>query len=155
MHEAPPVLSALDLIGVENELILIELDQPSDIKHLFHEDIDVVFFGVHIEDMQCIVYPVVMGWHMASISTIVRCIKQILRDRPPSEIKINFLIHRIDLMDLEFNKKERGSRIKGYLSMLGKKTLQGSNVIITSCKFEPMLRDLCDRKFLIQTKPNV
>jgi hypothetical protein len=84
----------------------------------------------------------------ACLTVCVKCesvtmIKKVMRSLPCS---VDFIIvNRIDLMDNNFSKKERGAQIKGHVSMLAsKKILNGANMIITSCSTEYSLRDLAN-----------
>lgn len=138
---APPILSELDFAGIQGELVLIELEEFSEIKACFPPQKTLFFSSDYDEIRQA--YPYFQGIVVDSIQKFVKAVKLACNENPG--ININFVLHRIDLLDLEINKRERGSLRKGLLMTLTKKILQESNVFITSANEEWSLRELADR----------
>jgi hypothetical protein len=138
---APPILSKLDFIASEGALIIIELEEFSEIKACFDTKTTLFFSSDYDEIRQAYSYS--SGILVDSIQKFVKAVKVACGKNPG--ININFVLHRVDLMDLEISKKARGSLRKGLLMTLTKKVLGKCNVIITSSTEEYMLRELCDR----------
>jgi len=132
MIKAPDILSPLDFFGIEGELILIEFDEEVQLESCFCDVIAFTPQPVDIRNVKC------AAIQCDNIARAVRMIKGVNQ-------KVDFLIHRIDLFNLDLTKRSRGNLIKGHVSMLGPKILRGRNVFFTSCKEEYMLREVCDR----------
>lgn len=133
---APDILGKLDLAAIHGELILIELEILEDLLPA-------------IDPLSCIIFSaasVFGGFALriesTELSPIIRSIQKTCKDQ---EININFIIHEIDHMDLDKDKRSRGALHKGLLSQLPKRLLKGSNVIITSTREEYSIRELADR----------
>ncbi len=139
--KAPLILSKLDFLASEGALILIELEEFNEIKACFDTKTTLFFASDYDEIRQA--YPYSQGVIVDSIQKFVKAIKLACGENPG--ININFVLHRVDLIDLETSKKNRGSLRKGLLMTLTRKVLGKCNVIITSATEEYMLRELCDR----------
>lgn len=147
MHEAPPVLSPIEFAGMQNQVILMEMDHESD-----HIDI----LDCCIKGKNNIIYSPDFhfgnreGYEFSAICTVDSVVKInniISRLIHPVDYHI---IHRIDLMDLSFGcKRKRGEQVKAWLSMMcSPKILKGSNLIVTSENTEYTIREKIASMFL-------
>lgn len=139
-HEAPPILGKSDLLGIEGETILIEFTESEDFfkecKNLLDGNLILIF---HPESDPP---PHWLEGYAIECDNIIKCVRSIRKmDTLPDLV----IFHRIDLMDLETSKKLRGAYRKGQLSLVTKKHLKNTNLLLTSCETEYMLRELSDR----------
>lgn len=143
---AAPLLWQLDLASIEGKLILVELELLEEILPSLQGRALIVFSNLPDEFGDCFV-------RAEGISKIVLSIQRTCKEFSKDErININFLIHGIDMMDLNLDNRRRGSLRKGMLSMLPSRILKGANVIVTSSQEEYMLRELCDRHINLRTE---
>ena len=146
MKQAAPIIGPLEFSGVENNIILVEHDEDDFILKLLHASLtgknNIIFSpNDHMqikEDFNGLFTVIMESDSIIKTSKIMKSF--------PSNLKNDFyIINRIDLFDLNFNKRERGAQIRGHLAMLaGKKTLRGANLIVSSCSIEYSLRELAN-----------
>lgn len=133
-----------NVVSGNGKIILVELEEFSDIASCFPICLDVLFFTPNADEFLDVTHPLFNGWKAHKIIQIIRTIQRVSKNWQDEIMNINFLIHRIDMMDLDLSKMERGSIRKGMIGQLSKKILKGSNVIITSSQEEYLLREICD-----------
>jgi hypothetical protein len=144
MKEAPPIVGPLEFAGLSNSVILIEKDEDDESLSLLREPMCGKNNIIFSSDPICVLPKKFNAEFTAnatvkSIAMVHRMIKSI--DNPVDF----YLIDRVDLMNLDFSKRERGSQMKAYISMLcSHKTLRGANLIVTSCNSEYTLREVAD-----------
>lgn len=141
MKIAPPIIGPLEFSGIKNNIILVEHDEEDCgidlLSKVLSCRMNMVFTPNEFTKQS--------NWNsettgvllIDSIAKIHRCIKNIA-------VSLDFfVINRIDLMDLNFSKKEKGAQTKAYISMLcSKKILRDANVIVTSGKSEYTIREI-------------
>jgi hypothetical protein len=140
MIKAPPILGPMDLLGLTNSKVLIEGEEELILSFstcLIGKT--VVCFTPNLEELSDLSNIEMVAVQTDSIIKTVKTIKECQADI--------YLIHRIDMFLLDFDKRARGQQIKGWLSMVNHKYLKGGNLIISSAKEEYMLRELADHYF--------
>lgn len=139
----------MDTLSEGGKMILVELEDIAEINTCF-QGRDLLCFTPNPDELRGLDG---MGWVAHGIMKVVRTIQRTSKNWPHDpdgfncvgpKMNINFLIHRIDMMDIDMSKKDRGLIRVGMLGQLSKKILKGSNVIITSSQEEYRLRDMCD-----------
>ena len=142
MKIAPPILGPLEFAGMQNQIILVEHDDDDDslalLAKVLSGKINIIFSQ---EDHTMVGFDALHSvvFHVDSVSRI----KKVIQLVPEMDY---FVINRIDMMDTNFHKRERGSQIKAHLSMLcSPRLLRDANVIITSVNSEYMIREIADK----------
>jgi hypothetical protein len=149
MKDAPPILGPLDFAGMKNNIILIEHDDDDCsidlISKVIEKEVNIIFSpSLYMDSM---VGRELKNSAIAFTDSIARVRTVIKRAHELSEFQFGFfVINRIDMMDLDFNKKEKGAQTNAYLSMLcSRKLLRNANVIVTSAKSEYKIREIADK----------
>ena len=148
MKQAAPIIGPLEFSGVENNIILVEHDEDDAILKLLDSPLtgknNIIFSSE--DNLECghafnAMFTVMMQRNsIIQVAKIIKSLSQTVDFR--NEF---YIINRIDLFDLNFNKRERGAQVRGHLAMLaGKKTLRGANLIVSSCSIEYSLRELAN-----------
>lgn len=138
-HIAPPVIGKMDLLGISNKLILVEAEDSFRAIHPCIKDETNIIFCHNSDD---VIYEGMQDSAIVTVESIYR-VYDIVK-KLNSEVD-NYIIHKIDWLDLELSKRVRGSQVKAYLSMLSSpKILRGANLIVTSCQTEYTVRDIAD-----------
>ena len=158
-HEAPPIIGLMDFFGLENNIILIEHDDELN-------SIDVLGFYLNGKD-NIIFQPKALGFNkpniidctesyisfVDSISQVYKMIRTLSSATKPQEAFHSYLINRIDFLNLDMDKKKRGSQMAAFVSMLAsKKILLGANLLITSGNSEHKLREIANKTINIKTQ---
>jgi len=154
MIEAPPILGPLEFAGVENQLILIECDEGACVLELLGAAIsykdNIIFTPDEVMPAAYLGRGEILIANINSIAKINNTIRSINMNGSCADF---FIIHRIDMMDIHFSKKERGAQINAYVSMMASpKNLRGANVIVTSCLHEWKLREIADKFISLRTQ---
>lgn len=141
MKHAPPILGTLEFAGMNDKLILVEHDDDDDINlmwRILHNKINIIFSPAEITPKFGSVFTAVV---------ITDTIARVHKMMKSVNAEIDYVvIDRIDLMDSNFTKRERGAQIKAFISMMNnKRILRGANLIVTSCKSEYTIREMADR----------
>jgi len=146
MKDAPPILGPLDFAGLKNNIILIEHDDDDCsidlIRKAIETEVNIIFTPSSYKEAM-----IGRGLDFTALSFVDSIAKVRPIIKSINGIDINFyVINRIDMMDLEFNKKEKGAQTNAYLSMLcSKQLLRNANVIVTSAKSEYKIREIADK----------
>lgn len=138
MRQAPPIIGQLEFSGMENNIILIEHDE---------EDCSLDLMGSAIADKVNVIFtPHEFRFNANhSVAVMVDSVSRIYNIMRGLIAVDLYIINRIDLMNLEFSKKERGAQVKAFVSMMcSPRMLQGGNLIATSGKSEYTLREIAD-----------
>lgn len=135
---APNILGPMDFMGLSNEIILIEyLNNPLDQLENVFKDKNNIIFSSERHDKH---WPYSAFAQVESITRIYQVLKSL---QEPMDF---IIIDSIDQIDYQLGKKQRGSNIKAYLSMIAsKKILKGANLIITSGKSEYSIREIANQ----------
>jgi len=150
---APEIPSKLDFHGYENKIILVEGEEDvlTQLKNLYR-DSTFVFFTPRIEEAATISDEIEKNnctGYVAECHKIFDARKLILR----LESVDFYIIHRIDLMDLDVCKKLKGSLTKSNVSLMHARALKNATLILTSCTHEHMLRELADKTINLKLPP--
>ncbi len=142
MKMAPPILGQLEFAGMTNQLILVEHDEEDDslslLARVLSGKINIIFSQ---EDHTLVDFNAEHSV-IFSVSSIAR-IKKMMQVIPSVD---HFVINRIDMMDTNFDKRQRGAQVSAHLSMLcSPRLLRDANVIITSAKSEYKIREIADK----------
>ena len=144
MKTAPPIIGPLEFAGLKNSVILVEMDEEDNMLSLLREPTsgknNIIFspqeFSITEFKFNFVNTAFVFNTSIATIHRMVKAVK--------SDVDY-YIIDRVDLMNLEFSKRESGSQIKAYISMLcSPLTLCGANLIVTSCNSEYTIREIAD-----------
>lgn len=137
--QAAPILGELEFEGMSDKLILVEHEEENFdlVKRPLFGKVILLFTPILSSAPE---WPNLIAVQTDSIYKITKSVRQLSKDSFDW-----IIIDRIDLMDLDLCKKSRGAQIKGHLSMLSPKILQGKNIIVTSHSTEYMLRELADQ----------
>lgn len=137
--EAPPVLSQGDFFGLKNTIILIE----------YPEDQGIELLEGAIGNTDClIVSPQEPSISKKNIlfSPCSRISKASVYAKKVSGSLDLIIFDRVDMMNLDMDKKGWASQMKSYLSAFGNPNhLKGNNLIITSGRTEYLLREIADK----------
>ena len=148
-HEAPPIIGPGDFMGMRNQIILIEHDD----EDFSMDHLDSVMDGkVNIwftprPDAPTSKKPIdgattVIVTNVSSVSRVYHYMKT------NTAFIDSYVIERIDEMNLDLPKKNRGALVSANLSMMASpKILRGANLIITSTQTEYAIRGIAN-KFL-------
>lgn len=136
------VIGPLDLLGVKNSIILLELDDPDDESVL----------NKIIGDKSCIIFcPCVPSQSLtirasAWVNTdSITKVSKAIRDHIKGIDLI--VIHRIDMFNENLSRRDRGALVLGTIQLLSsERTLHGANLLITSGKPEYSIRKIADIK---------
>lgn len=143
MHKAPPILGPGDFMGIENNIILVEHNDDDCsldlLANAISERVNIAYQACDVRIGCAANYRTSAVVQADSIYQVYKCVKL-------SEPVDFFIINRIDMMDIDMRKLQRGAQMAAYISMLAaRKILRGSNVIVTSAKQEHKLREIADR----------
>lgn len=138
MKIAPPILSELDFFGIP--MVLIEHDEHEDswfhLKSLMEKN-NIIFSSVHD-------FASFKNSAIVTVDSIVK-VSRIIKSCQGSPVDF-YIINRIDMMNTDLPRKERGVQIKAWLSMIcSDKILCGATVIVTSCSYEYSIREIADK----------
>lgn len=148
-YEAPPIIGPGDFMGMTNQIILIEHDD---------EDYSMDHLDSVIDGMMNIWFtprsdaPTSKKPIDGATTLIVTSVSSIARVyhymKTNTAFIDSYVIERIDEMNLDLPKKNRGALISGNLSMMASpKILRGGNLIVTSAQTEYAIRGIAN-KFL-------
>lgn len=143
--KSPPVIGPMDFMGLEGKLILIQFDDWRDFVHAIPKDRPTIIITPSADHA-----PAQHSDKLDPDTAIIDAdkIQKICKGIFDSAgININYIINRIDLMDLDITPLNRGWVRKGNLMKLTERVLKGSNIFITSESDEPMLEEMCDKRY--------
>ena len=144
---APPVIGPMDLLGIEGKIILIEGydNMMDDLENTIKDKCNIIL-SASPNNLSNLELPSSVHVQIKSIYSAVKIMRACTVDID------NFIIDRIDMLDLNVNKRVRGSQIKAYLSMLSPKILRSRNLIVTSCQHEYTIRNIADKYISLRTQ---
>lgn len=146
-HIAPPQVNGLELYAIKNSILLVEYEDFQQIQDLLSDpDNTILAFSLYPDDIRFL-----KSATWCPCNTISRAAR-LIKTSELAGPNVKFLIHRIDFLDNERDKRSRGSLRKGMLSTFSHHQLKGANIIITSREDEFMLRDLADRFINLKTQ---
>lgn len=142
-HIAPPVLGEGDLLGLTNRIILIE----------FNDDENATTLNNLIQSKPTIIISPCEDceYHFTGVEKNILFFKsdrisqaQIIAKKLALHVEL-IIIDRVDMMNLNYDKKNWASQMKSHLSSFGNPNhLKGSNLIVTSGRTEYLLREIAD-----------
>ena len=108
MKAAPPIIGPLEFDGIENSTILIEHDEDDDINLIvksIRNKVNIIFTPDSSFDFSLSVMP-----HTAAVLDMVSIYKVYNIIKGLTVPVDNIIINRLDMMDLDHNKRMRGSQ---------------------------------------------
>jgi hypothetical protein len=152
-YQAPEIPSRIDFTGFENKIILVEGEEDVllQLKNLF-SDGSFIFFTPRIEEVS-VVADEIESRNGKAYAAEVHKIFQARNFMAKLEGVDFYIIHRIDLMDLDVCKKMKGSLTKSNVSLMHPRCLKNATLILTSCTHEHMLRGLADKTINLKLPP--
>lgn len=138
-HEAPPVLGESDLFGLTNQIILIEYNEDENLNILEN------LIGDK-NTLICAPSQYYIDRKNILFSKVDRISQAQVIARKTAEHLDLIIFDRIDMMNIDYDKKGWASQMKYYISMFANpNTLKGCNLIVTSGRSEPLIREIADQ----------
>jgi hypothetical protein len=134
----------MDISKMQGKLILIEINNDKDVSDILgsFKGNTLIYSPVEVKAMA------VRDQDKAIIECLsIRRAKAIMMELAKNEGELDFhVINRIDMMDIDVDKRERGSRIIACLSrMTSEKNLRGACLVVVSGKSEYRIREMADK----------
>jgi len=153
MIKAPIIVGPLEFDGIENELILVELDDTTEginaLRPVLANKLILIFSPMIDVNHDC---------HNAdfryAVCVQVDSVYKIYNYLKEMQCKLDYiLVDRIDMMDAELSPKERGAQQNAFICMLSApKNLRGGNIIVTSANDEQSLKKKASRYLNLKSK---